>query len=75
MEDIKRILNDENRLEFFFETLYNAIEQDDEPWYKKGRQLLLLALKDEFADDFFISICGYSVKSLLKLMDEKTKSD
>lgn len=75
MEEIEKILNDEDRLELFFETLYNAIKQDDEPWDKKGRQLLLLSLKDKYADDFFISICGYSVKSLLKIMDEKTKSD
>lgn len=50
------------------ETLLDAINHDDEPWSKKARQLLLFAMNDDKADDFFISICGYSLKSLLKMM-------
>lgn len=72
MEEIERMLNNEEKLELFFETLYNAINQDDEPWDKKARQLLLLSLEDKNADDFFISLCGYNIKSLLNIMNEKT---
>ena len=44
------------------------INNDDEAYYKKGRQLLDLCLTDEKADDFFIAICGWSVDSLIEKM-------
>ena len=48
------------------EVLIEEINNDDEAYYKKGRQLLDLCLTDENADDFFIAICGWSVDSLLE---------
>ena len=48
------------------EVLIEEINNDDEAYYKKGRQLLDLCLTDEKADDFFIAICGWSVDSLLE---------
>ena len=67
-EQLQAILDNasEEVLERFFETLLNEINSDDEPYYKKGRQLLLAALNNEHADDFFISLCGWSLKSLIE---------
>ena len=53
-------------LERLMEILVDEINNDDEAYYKKGRQLLDLCLSDENADDFFIAICGWSVDSLLE---------
>lgn len=63
---IKEIMESESQLERFMEVLLDEINNDDEAYHKKGRQLLDLCLKDENADDFFIAICGWSVDSLLK---------
>ena len=67
-EQIQAILDNANEefLERFFATMLNDINSDDEPYYKKARQLLLAALNNEHADDFFISICGWSVDSLIE---------
>lgn len=56
----------EEFLDRFFETLLEEINSDDEPFYKKARQLLLASLNNENADDFFIAICGWSLESLLE---------
>ena len=58
-------IDSEEFLEKFFETLLNEINSDDEPYYKKSRQLLLASLNNEHADDFFIAICGWSLESLV----------
>ena len=67
-EQIQAILNNANEkfLERFFETMLNEINSDDEPYYKKARQLLLASLKNKNADDFFIAICGWSLGSLIE---------
>ena len=65
---IEEILESEGLLERFVETLVDEINNDDEAYYKKGRQLLELCLADEHADDFFIAICGWSVDSLIEKM-------
>lgn len=69
-EQILAILNNANEefLERFFETILNEINSDDEPYYKKARQLLLASLNNELADDFFIAICGWSLENLLERM-------
>ncbi|MBO7579057.1 MAG: hypothetical protein J6T43_08745 [Prevotella sp.] len=66
-EQIQAILDidSEEFLEKFFETLLNEINSDEEPYYKKSRQLLLASLNNEHADDFFIAICGWSLESLV----------
>ena len=53
-------------LEKFYETLLNEINSDDEAYHKKARHLLLAALKSEDPDDFFISLCGWSLESLME---------
>jgi hypothetical protein len=63
---LKEVLSNEDMLERFMETLVDEINNDDEVYYKKGRQLLELCLTYDYADDFFIAICGWSVDSLLK---------
>lgn len=67
-EQIEAILDNANEefLERFFETLLNEINADDEPYNKKARHLLLAALKSEAPDDFFISLCGWSLDSLIE---------
>ena len=67
-EQIQAILDNANEvfLEKLFETMLNEINSDDEPYYKKGRQLLLASLNNEHADDFFIAICGWSLESLIE---------
>ena len=67
-ERIENILNDEAQLERFVEVLVDEINDDDEAYDKKGRQLMDLCLTDEHADEFFIAICGWSVDSLIEKM-------
>lgn len=68
-EQIQAILDidSEEFLEKFFETLLNEINSDEEPYYKKSRQLLLASLNNEHADDFFIAICGWGLESLVNM--------
>lgn len=68
-EQIQAILDIdfEEFFEKFFEILLNEINSDDEPYYKKSRQLLLASLNNEHADDFFIAICGWSLESLVNM--------
>jgi len=56
----------EEFLEKFYETLLNEINSDDEVYHKKARHLLLASLKSEDPDDFFISLCGWSLESLIE---------
>ena len=63
---IEEIIANDALLERFMEIIVDEINNDDEAYYKKGRQLLDLCLTDENADDFFIAISGWSVDSLLK---------
>lgn len=67
-EQIQALLDNTNEefLERFYETMLNEINSDDEPYYKKARQLLLASLNNEHADDFFIAICGWSLDSLIE---------
>ena len=67
-ERIEKILKDEAQLERFVEVLVDEINNDDEAYVKKGRQLLDLCLTDEHANDFFIAVCGWSVDSLMERM-------
>lgn len=68
-EQIQALLDNTNEefLERFYETMLNEINSDDEPYYKKARQLLLASLDNEHADDFFIAICGWSLDSLIEI--------
>ncbi len=63
---IEVIMENESLLERFMEVLMEEINNDDEAYYKKGRQLIDLCLTDEHADEFFIAICGWSVDSLIE---------
>ena len=67
-ERIENILNAEAQLERFVDVLVDEINDDDEAYDKKGRQLMDLCLTDEHADEFFIAICGWSVDSLIEKM-------
>ncbi len=70
-KQIEAILNNasDEFLERFYETLLNDINSDDEPYYKKGRQLLQASLNNPSADDFFIALCGWSLESLMERME------
>lgn len=67
-EQIQAILDNasEEFLERFYETLLNEINSDDEPYHKKTYHLLAASLKSEDPDDFFISLCGWSLESLIE---------
>lgn len=67
-KQIESIINNasEEFFEKFYETLLNEINSDDEPYHKKARHLLLASLKSEDPDDFFISLCGWSLESLIE---------
>ena len=65
---IEDVLKNEGLLERFVETLVDEINNDDEAYDKKGRQLLELCLTYDNADEFFIAICGWSVDSLIEKM-------
>lgn len=52
----------DEKFEALYEVLQNEMETDDEPFDKKGYHLC----KDLIADDALISICGWSLESLLK---------
>ena len=69
-EQIEAIIDNANEefLERFYETLLNEINADDEAYHKKARQLLLAAINNKNADDFFIAICGWSLESLFSNM-------
>lgn len=63
---INILLSNDALLERFTEILIDEINDDDESFEKKGRQLLEFALDNKDADDFFIAICGWSIDSLLE---------
>ena len=67
-EQIEAILNNasEEFLEKFYETLLNEINADDEAYHKKAYHLLAASLNSENPDDFFISLCGWSLDSLIE---------
>lgn len=62
---IQEVLNDNQLLEQFGKILIDEINNDDEPLEKVARQLLLLCLRNEDADDFFIAISGWNIDSIL----------
>jgi len=53
-EKILKLLDNDHALCRFTELLLQQIDNDDEPWEDKGRQILLAALSDEKADDLFL---------------------
>jgi len=67
-DKILKLLDDDQALCRFTEVLLQQIDNDDEPWEDKGRQILLAVLNDDKADELFIALCGYSLKSLLDMI-------
>jgi hypothetical protein len=67
-EQIQALIDNasEDFLERFYETLLNEINFDDEPYHKKAYHLLIASLKSEDPNDFFISLCGWSLDTLIK---------
>lgn len=67
-EQIKALIENasDEFFDSFFETLLNEINCDDEPYHKKARQLLMASHNIENHDDFFISICGWSIESIIE---------
>ena len=66
-ERIQAILDNASEafLESFHETLLKEINSDDEPYQKKAYRLLVASLKSEDPDDFFISLCGWSLETII----------
>lgn len=67
-EQLEAILNNASVefLERFYETLLNEINSDDEVYHKKARHLLAASLRCEDPNDFFISLCGWSLDTLIE---------
>lgn len=67
-EPIQALLDNasEDFLERFYEILLNEINSDDEPYHKKAYHLLVASLKSEDPDDFFISLCGWSLETIIE---------
>lgn len=70
MNAIKTLLentpeDEHERLEALMEAVVSEMETDDEPWSKKGRQLLM-AVAANNAENVLISLCGWSLDSLAK---------
>ena len=67
-DQLKAILDNasEEFLERFYETLLNEINSDDEAYHKKAYHLLAASLKSDDPDDFFISLCGWSLDTLIE---------
>lgn len=72
-EEIQKILDNESSefFENFCEVLMNEINSDDERYDKKGRHLLVSALNNENHNDLFVSICGWTLDTLI----EKASND
>ena len=70
-KQIQAILDNasEEFLEKFYETLLNEINFDDEPYQKKAYHILQASLKSEAPDDFFISLCGWSLESIFEKIE------
>ncbi len=66
-EQIQAILDNasEEFLDRFYETLLKEINSDDEPYHKKAYHLLVASLESENPDDFFISLCGWSLETII----------
>lgn len=62
---ILEVLNDNQLLDQFGKVLIDEINNDDESLEKVARQLLLLCLRNEDVDDFFIAISGWDIDSIL----------
>lgn len=67
-EQIQAIIDNASEvfLERFYETLLNEINSDDEAYHKKAYHLLVASLRSEDPDDFFISLCGWSLETLIE---------
>jgi hypothetical protein len=74
-DEIQTILDNESGefFESFCEVLINEINSDDERYDRKGRQLLLAALQSDDPDGLFMSLCGWTLSTLIgkaKLSDD-----
>lgn len=70
-EQIQSLIDNasEEFLERFYDTLLNEINSDDEPYHKKAYHLLIASLRSEDPDDFFISLCGWGLDTLIEKID------
>ena len=67
-KEIAQVLDSEAQLEKLMNCIINEINNDDEPFDKRCRHLLLVYQKEpEIADELLISLCGWSMKSLLRI--------
>jgi len=65
---IEKILASEYLSEELMIRLIREINEDDEPLDKKSRQLLLAYLEHPEIDEALISLCGWSMKSLVEMV-------
>lgn len=74
--DLLTVINSEELRETFFKVLFQEIQSDEEPYYKKSYRLLnLFEMEPEITDEFLITVCGWSMETLLKMTIEKEKCE
>lgn len=66
-QELEELLNDSAAMANLIETINKEMADDDEPFEKKGRHLLVTYLDSpEIVDDVLITLCGWSMETLLK---------
>lgn len=70
-QELEKLLNDPAAMADLIETINKEMADDDEPFEKKGRHLLMAYMDSpKIVDDVLISLCGWSMETLLKKSEE-----
>lgn len=72
-EEIEELMENEEFAETFAEVLIDEIMSDDEPYDKKGRQILRWCIENDGANDLLMSLCGWSLETLVEKTQERLK--
>ena len=73
-ERIKKAMEDADFCEVLGEVLYEQFVSDEESFRNKGLLLLNAILRGK-ADDVLIAICGWSIESLMEMVEERMGRD
>lgn len=72
MEDILVLTKDDSFAEALIEVIQEQMATDDEPCTKKVRHLLVsYNAHKEIIDDFMISLCGWSMTTLIDMAKKR----
>lgn len=72
MEDILELTKDDSFTESLIEVIQEQMATDEEPCTKKVRRLLTsYNVHKEIIDDFMISLCGWSMTTLIDMAKKR----